>query len=967
MTSWKKPTDEMVERALGSVKRETDRRHFFSRLKNPLWLQPLVERGYFASPPQALDLPNDHMQFPFWPELQYLKNICRFVPEQVVSILAGLPSVDNPHVYVEILDIAVDLPGSHSAKLKDKMLEYAGLRFQTMAHRYPSLLAHWTKENETHAALELTDVLIQFKPDPKAREKRDRYRKEPSGWFSDLDPSPRFEKWSYRKILNSGVRPLAEKEPYRTACILIDAVAEMIGLTMHAEQLEDIGDRDASELWCRRLSRASNDYEDSKEDLANALTFACEQVYEKAPASIADLDERLREQRWKIFKRLRQHLFALNPTEVTKPWIRNLILEHQDYGRTEHHYEFQEMVRSACAHFGEALLTKQERISIFKAILDGPPKEEFLNLHGEKFTEEKFGLRQLRFHRMQFRLFEDVLFGDYLARFQEAELQADEKICSDDYLPFGDVKVGSVSDRSPKPPEQLAAMADAELLDFINEWDAQHYDSVDPLVEITIEALVKAFQEFFTDAVLPNAGRLQFWIEKRGAIARPIYVKAIVDVMKDAIAGKNFERLEESLEFCEWVLLHPDQERETDLGYGDQSRDNPLWASSRRAVVDLIDKCIEKEVNVPYSYREQLIKLLDTLCTQFDWRLDRNKPVMANGNNKLTEALNNTRSRALESLIKFGSWIRDNNPNADLGAVTTILEERFSPETEHPLTLPERAMLGTCYPRLLYLEGAWAAAHRTDFFPQTSLPAWREAFGSFLRYTRPSKPSFEVLQHEYDYAIQHLAELGGQDDSDTLLPDRLGQHLFFYFVWGLYPLKGEASFLERFYESTKADRERWSNLLRHIGLLLRNTKGPLDEQLTRVFIDFFEWRLGAGDTSELSQFYRWLDAECLEADWRLDAFSRVLDATKGSTSREALIAAENLQEMLPEHTDKVVECFAKLTDAPQDSAFYVDEETAKRIIQAGLQSHSEDAQRDAKHARDNLLRRGFFDLLSLED
>ena len=470
MTSWMKPTDEMVEKALGSVKRETDRRYFFSRLQNPLWLQPLVERGYFTSPPQVFHLPNGRMQFPFWPELQYLKNVCRFVPEQVVNILSSLPSVDNPHVYVEILETAIDLPGSLSTKLKDKMLEYAELSLQTMAHRYPSLLVHWAKESETLAALELAEVLIQFQPDPKAKEKRRQFRKNPSDFTSHLNPSPRFEKWDYREILNSGVRSIAEIEPYRTACILIDAVAAMIDLGVHPEQLDTIGDRDTSEFWCRRLGNASINYGDSKEDLANALTFACEQVYEKAPASIANLDERLRKQRWKIFKRLRQHLFALYPTEQTKPWIRELILEHEDYGRSEHHYEFQNMVRSACAHFGEGLLTEQERFSIFKTILDGPPKEEFLKRRGEKFTDEKFVLRQLRFHRMQLRLFEDVLFGDYLARFQETELQADEQISNDDYLPVGDVTGGFISARSPKPPEQLATMDDAELLEFINEW-----------------------------------------------------------------------------------------------------------------------------------------------------------------------------------------------------------------------------------------------------------------------------------------------------------------------------------------------------------------------------------------------------------------------------------------------------------------------------------------------------------------
>ena len=45
MKSWKKPTDEMVNKALGSLKKVTARKYFFSRLENPLWIKPLEERG----------------------------------------------------------------------------------------------------------------------------------------------------------------------------------------------------------------------------------------------------------------------------------------------------------------------------------------------------------------------------------------------------------------------------------------------------------------------------------------------------------------------------------------------------------------------------------------------------------------------------------------------------------------------------------------------------------------------------------------------------------------------------------------------------------------------------------------------------------------------------------------------------------------------------------------------------------
>ena len=117
----------MIDRALRSVKKETDHRYFFSRLKNPLWIQPLAERGYFQSPPKIRLFDDGYVQFPSWPELQYLKNVSRDIPDEVIEIVLQLPKVDNPSVYNEILEIALQLHGEQSVKLKPKILEYTGI------------------------------------------------------------------------------------------------------------------------------------------------------------------------------------------------------------------------------------------------------------------------------------------------------------------------------------------------------------------------------------------------------------------------------------------------------------------------------------------------------------------------------------------------------------------------------------------------------------------------------------------------------------------------------------------------------------------------------------------------------------------------------------------------------------------------------------------------------------------------
>ena len=998
MKSWKQPTNEMIDKALKLVRKETSRQYFFSRLKNPLWLQSLVERGYFQSPPNVRYFDDGYIQFPSWPQLQYLKNISRDVPDEVINLILDLPKVDNSSVYSEILEIALQLHGEQSVKLKSKIVESIDIDHQFLPHRYGDLLAYWTSENQTSAALELSKILIEFAPDPqsKTKEKRRRKNSVDFGTFyeTSLKPSPRIDSSGYREIMSKGVRPLAEEEPYQVACLLIDATTNMIYLRMHQEELDQ--GVDSSEVWYERLNELDTGYEDSDKTLVQTLIFACEQVYEKSTDSVVTLDKALRNQQWGIFKHLRQHLYAQYPNEQTKPWIRELILEHEGYNQWEHRYEFQRMIRKACKHFGASLLTKAERAQIFDAICSGPSKANYqawvVEWLGEEFTEERFQQRQRGFHRKQFKPFEPVLFGRYAPYFQELEDNATDPISDEDYPPIKTMG-GPVSNRSPRPPKDLVSLTAEELLSYINEWDEKEFFSEgDLFVEIDIEGLARAFQTVFKESIIPDANRLRFWMENREKIERPIYVRIMINVMQAEVKEKNFDRLDEWLRFGEWVLSHPCQRHEGDhsLGIqGDESQENPDWYNSREIVGDLIGTCLEKDVNVPVTAREQLAKLLELLCTQFDQHLDQQQTDLSIQNDLIDKAINNTRCRALETLVRYGFWLRRHDSESELPEVTTVLEKRSAPQTKYPLTLPEYAILGRDYRLIFSLNKVWAAEYKSDFFPQTNLPAWLAAFSSFVGYNRPFERIFEIFREDFDFALQYLTDFKKQDGSDKKqmdifgrplkedspkekLTEGLGRHLFTYYLWGLYPLRGSVeknnrwSLLEQYYEVTDNNREYWANLFNYVGRILRSTNEHLAKDLKDRIIAFFDWRFEVEEPTELQRFTFWLQAKCLDAKWRLEAYSKILDVCELDDVSIA-IQVEALCELLPNHTAKVLECFVKLTDRSGDNNIYIQTEEAKTILKVGLESSDESVRQNAERARENLLREGRFDLLDLDD
>ena len=944
--------------------------YFFQNAGDAVWLDPLSERGYFLNPPDAEQTTEGHYIVPWWPPLEYLIRIFDAAPAEVMGIISALPNTDNFRVLEGILKIVL------KADSPDALLRFS--RFITAfidncrwGHELIISLLKKPFIFDAHLS-EVTPALllkmVEFRRDPREQEKRTRRKDNPEAWNTSLEPVPRFDQWEYQQILEKGVRPLAEHEPYQVARILIDAVASMIRLGMHPEDFEKGSDQDYSEIWCRRLDKPDRDYQDAKETLVQTLTYACEQVYENAPESIDALDQALRNHRWKVFKRLRQHLYASHPNDQTLPWIREHILGHADYPKWEHHYEFQLMIRKASEHFGLRLLSDEERRGIFDAILGGPSKEDFREWMGERYSEEAFQQRQRYFHRMQLRPFAALLSGDLRRYFDELKGEAPaEEITDESYSPYGGETGGIISYQSPKSAHDLGRLSDEDLLTYLNDWNEEHRENDNWLVEINISALAGVFQSLFKEKIVPDPERLAFWLANRDRIARPVYVAAMLKAMLELVKEKNFDKLDQWLAFCAWVLSHPDTARvEGQPEPRDESRDHPDWGSSRRAVVDFIDACVNKDTDAPITARDGLAALLRQACGQSDWRLDHARPVLLNRDDPITEAINNTRSRALESLVNFGFWVRRQLPNDHLPEVTDILTKRLAKDAEIPLTRPERALLGMHFGNLCVLNLDWAAHQREIFFPQPNKPVWRDAFGSYIRFNRPANQTFEILRGEFEYAIENLELLVSEDGNGKELVDRLGQHLFTYYLWEVYPLTGDGALLERFYDKTRNDRERWTKLFDHVGRSLKNSGSHLNNALADRIIAFFDWRFEAAEPLELQEFTFWLEAECLDSDWRLQAYSKILDLGLGNNVG-LFIQVRALNNLLPNHLALVVECFSKITDImDQSTQMHISADDGKPILKAGLGAEDEQIRENAERARENLLRLGRFDYLDLE-
>ena len=948
-------TDEDIELMFTLIeKKGANYTFFFDQASNPAWIPLLKEKGYFGDPPKTEQIDGEQRNAPYWWPLLYLLRVSHSAPEAVVGIVLELPEVDNPMINVQILDIARQLPGIQSTKLKERLLHAGRGKMSFLSYGYLNLLVHWISQEETCSALQLASMLVRFESDPQL----------------EYNPVPRLQDWQYRRMFENAILPLTEKNPDAVARMLIDATEEMIELRRSEKSLSVENREDLSEAWCRKLDEIDDRYEEDSNALIQGLTVACERVFERDPGSIANLDELLRGHRWKLFKRLRQHLYSKYPNEQTKPWIQELLVQRTDYQYATHGYEFQLMVKNACECFGEDLLGIEERRRIFDSILSGPLQEDGLVQWGESITDERLEWRRRCFHERQLRPFTTVLFEEYTDYYEELHDDDNIRISDEDYFPFGHMKGGMVLPQSPRSPEYLTGLIGQELLDFINQWDDESsFESGTSgdgwLVEVNIEALADVFKTVFRDSILHEDDRLSFWLEHLDGIERTIYVETMVKAMEEDLKDAKLDRLQESLTVCEWVLAHPDEDDATVFREPGQARQAAQWRNSRRAVADLVETYLNGKPQVSASVMERLENLLDMLCTQPDWPLDNSIPVRTDRFEPFDEAINNTRSRALRSLVKFGLLLKEQSLHADTSIVMRVLEKRFAPDINCPLTVPEYAILGVYYGGLLHLDADWTTEHEKELFPQETVHNWHAAFGSLLRFVQCYRPVFETLRAQFEFAIENLPDPKNDKGMLNTLTRQLGEDLFIYFLWGLFPLKGGNSLLERFFQKTSHEPEQQGLLFRQIGFILRDANDIEEGPKERVK-EFFEWRLSHGNSLEMKEFPFWLEAEILETEWRLDTFSRTLDV---SHPDEIAIygITETLNDLLSDHPEKVVACFAKLTDKIGNDVHSITNEAARTILRAGMESSEEYVRSEAKRVHDNLLRRGRSALLDLDE
>jgi hypothetical protein len=97
---------------------------------------PLASAGFFRTPPAAVvDEQGRTVQFPVWPESEYLVRAAVQEPHRVAQIAEAIPATDNSRVSYDLIQVAAALPANLAVRLVPRITAGIGERFGTLMPR----------------------------------------------------------------------------------------------------------------------------------------------------------------------------------------------------------------------------------------------------------------------------------------------------------------------------------------------------------------------------------------------------------------------------------------------------------------------------------------------------------------------------------------------------------------------------------------------------------------------------------------------------------------------------------------------------------------------------------------------------------------------------------------------------------------------------------------------------------------
>ncbi len=942
MPSFTKPTKEDVSAAVPSFSSPEHERYFFTRLKNPLWINLLREQRCFDNSPSSEPVKGGGTRNPRWPPSEYLARMAPIAPDEVVDILEQIKT-DNRIIAGDILNAAKSMPGQQGKRLVPLIVDFV-CRDVLWAHLkdIAELSAKLAREGEPDSAMSLVRDAISIPTKKERGRQRDDY------WYIE----------GLKKDVIPALIPVRPKQLLKHLC---EEVKRAIPTRDYSTRDPD---NDNSCWWRPAIEehKQNADFQ-LRSKVVACVRQACELAISKEHLALTEVLELLSSRQMLVFRRLRVHLIRVFADQAVE-LARRKIMDRELFADRRYKHEYALLV-------GERfpLLTEKEKSTWLGWVDEGPEGINPEFYHKEASAETREG--QKEWWQAARLLWVRQYLSPERKTFVE-ERFADE---DDEGLAFFNVYSSdtAVGQESPSEAEKLSDMGFERAVEFIANWRPES----SPHIGRPVKGLAQTFGVYVASDPAGFSAKASL-LKNRPAI----YVRSFLHAMESAVKASASIDVSAILDLCKWVTEQP-VDQDTSPTQEEDGLVDRNWLLCRDAIAELVQEICKQRPEL--KHRDAIWEVIEPLLTASPESYvvqdeDEDPRVTDYGTLFITSPLGN----ALKAVFEYARWIAKSEARkkgdqevyekglAFMPDVRAVLAAGIAPDSNFRFI--GRAAYGWFIGLLYWIDKKWLENHATEIFDLRQIerePAtaygWA-AWNSFLQYNHPHKELYGILAEQFSYAVDHVANLEEPEEDPYGPVDRLGEHLMVLYGRGdLGELSSgtDQQIVERFL--TTASRPVRSRAVEFVGKSLRHEgKEPaeeLPEAVQNRFMKLWDWywkHTGEDDASAdpvSGLFGWWFVSQAFPVEWsikRLEAFVSVVPKPEPDS-----FIVERLAKLTRLHPHAAVRILRRMVDG-DDENWRVSSwrEEAQSVLKQAIGAGGE-ARKAAESLIDQLGRRGF--------
>jgi hypothetical protein len=372
----------------------------------------------------------------------------------------------------------------------------------------------------------------------------------------------------------------------------------------------------------------------------------------------------------------------------------------------------------------------------------------------------------------------------------------------------------------------------------------------------------------------------------------PTYVRSLFSGLREAVKAQRVFPWDHVVELAAWVLRQADPQaskRRSD------DRD-PGWSWTRKEIASLLTAGLQAgSAEIPAHLFDETWVVLERLSNDPEPTPEFEAQYGESNMDPATLSINTIRGEAMHGVILFTQWASRHWEEVaggssfrgldDLPLVREVLTRHLDPGRDPSLAV--RAVYGWRLVTLFNVDERWTRDHANDIFPIAIelKPFFDAAWEAFLAIARPHKRLYDLLQTQYETAVDRLGDADG-DRRTSFSPDdppqRVARHLAFLYWWNHLSL-GNRGLLDRFYEHANEDTRAY--VFEFMGRALHGSQGEVDATIIEQTRQLWEARLEVAQSAhgmhgfrkELSAFGWLFAAPQFDATWALEQLLTVLE------------------------------------------------------------------------------------------